>query len=168
MTNRKFSLTALVLAASLSAGGGALVATGALAQATNPPAAAPGQGQPQQPRPMRPSRIEGRIAYLKAELKVTSAQEPAFDKVAQVMRQDDQERRQAFEQMRGNAQDRQSETALQRLETRARVSAMRAQETDRFLAAFRPLYDSLSPEQKKSADDMLSHGGHRGHFGHRR
>jgi periplasmic protein CpxP/Spy len=162
VTNRKSILSALVLAAVLS--GGSVIgfeAGSALAQA--PAATAPAQA-PQQ-RPMRPSHVEGRIAYLKAELKITPAQESAFDKVAAAMRQNDAERRQAFEQFRARRQTPQSETALQRLEGEARFSAMRAQETDRFLAAFRPLYDGLSPDQKKLADDMYSFHGRHHHFG---
>jgi hypothetical protein len=42
---------------------------------------------------------------------------------------------------------------------------MRAQQTDRLLAAFRPLYDGLSDQQKQAANDLLGSHGH--HFRHR-
>ena len=113
--------------------------------------------------PPRPSHIEGRIAYLKTELHITQAQDAQWDKVAQTLRQNSTERRQAFEQLR---QDRTTPpNALRRLETEARLSAMRAQQTDRVLAAFRPLYDSLSDEQKQAANDLFGARGH--HFRHR-
>jgi hypothetical protein len=56
---------------------------------------------------------------------------------------------------------------LQHLEGQARMSAMRAQQTDRLLAAFRPLYDTLSDEQKKAADDLMAPHFH-GRGGHHR
>ena len=168
MKTLKFLLPAVALATAL---GGAGIATlpisHAQAQAASPGAPPPG---PAQARPQRPPRefrshIDGRIAFMKAELKITPAQEAAFEKVAQVMRQNDQERRQRFQEMRG--QRDQPRSAVQRMEVRARFAAIQAQHTDRLLAAFRPLYDSLSPEQKKAADDLMTpHMGH--HFGPRR
>ena len=172
MTNRKLILPALAVAALVS-GGCALTMPVSQAQAQtaspNQPPPPPASGQAQRPQREHPSHIEGRIAYLKAELKITPAQEPQWDKVAQVMRQNATERQQGFERIRadrdGNAQ-RQPPTALQRLEGEARFAAVRAQQADRFLAAFRPLYDGMSDAQKKSADELLAP--HRmGHFRHR-
>ena len=169
MKTLKLVLPALALVTAL---GGAGIATlpvpHAMAQAAAPgaPPAPPAQARPQQrpPREFR-SHIEGRIAFMKAELKITSAQEANFEKVAQVMRQNDRERRQRFEEMR--AQRDQPHNAVQGMERRARFAAVQAQHTDRLLAAFRPLYDSFSPEQKKSADDLMApHMCH--HFGPRR
>jgi hypothetical protein len=53
------------------------------------------------------------------------------------------------------------------LEFRAKFSALRAKAADRDLAAFRPLYDSLSDAQKKAADAVMEEH-HRGHgdWGH--
>jgi hypothetical protein len=87
-------------------------------------------------------------------LKITPAQEAQWEKVAQVIRQNETERRQTFTQMRSDGG--QPRSALQRLEGEARFSALRAQQADRFLAAFRPLYDTLSDTQKKDADDLLA------------
>jgi periplasmic protein CpxP/Spy len=158
VSERKFILPAIILAAALGGAGAAtLPAHPAAAQAATqaPPAPPPGH----QPRAMRPSHIDGRIAFLKAELKITPAQNAQFEKVAQAMRENTAERRRTFDEMRANRDHPPS--ALQHLETGARLAAMRAQETDRFLAAFRPLYDSLSPSQKHAADELL--GPHRFH-----
>jgi periplasmic protein CpxP/Spy len=157
VSNRNLTIAALALATAL---GGAGVATLPLQQAAAQ-AANPAQPPARPAPPMRPraSHIDGRIAYMKAELKITPAQEAQWDKVAQVLRQNETERRTAFEQVRANRKP--PENALQHLEGEARFAAMRAQQADRFLAAFRPLYDSLSATQKKSADDLL--GPHR-HF----
>jgi periplasmic protein CpxP/Spy len=163
VTKGKLSLAALALA-SLIGGGSALTVSShqAAAQAANPSNPPATQQQRQRPRAERPDRIEGRIAYLKAELKITPAQEAQWTKVADAMRQNDTERRQVFSQMRGDRN--QSRTALQRLEAQAHFAALRAQQQDRFLAAFRPLYDSLSDTQKKDADGLLAPH----HFGRRR
>ncbi len=166
MRNAKFIFPALLLATALGGVGAVTLPTReAAAQAATtapPPSATPAQRPQRHMRPMRPSHIEGRIAFLKAELKITPAQEAQFDKVAQAMRQNATERRQSFEQMRANRNEPRS--ALQRLETQARFSAMRAQEVDRYLAAFRPLYDSMPPAQKQAADSLMAphHHGHRG------
>jgi protein CpxP len=160
VTNRKFILPALLLAAAVGGTGAiSIPVQPAQAQAAAP---APQQRPPAPPRSPRASHIEGRIAYLKAEFKITPAQEAQFEKVAQTMRQNADERRQAFGQPRVDQSPPPS--ALQRLETQARFSALRAQHADRFLAAFRPLYDSFSPEQKKAADEVMAphFRGHRG------
>ena len=168
MTYRKFILPAMLLAATASGVGGvSLPAQPALAQAATNAPAPPPPARPARPQRERASHIEGRIAFLKAELKITPAQEAQFDKLAQALRQNATESRRAFEQMRPPADrsQRQPPTAMQRLERVAQFSAMRAQQTDRVLAAFRPLYDSLSPDQKKAADDLMPprfHGRHHG------
>ena len=169
MTNRKFILSALARRRARHRRRPIDLAAAARAGAGGSPDQ-PRRRRAARPRPPRerPSHIEGRIAYLKAELKITPAQEAQFDKVAQAMRLSDTERRQSFEQMRARrtAQPQQRPNALQQLETSARLAAMRAQQADRFLAAFRPLYDGLSDTQKKAADELLTrHFGHR--FGHR-
>jgi len=173
--NSKFTLAALALGAAL-AGSGALTlpahqaAAQAESQATPPPPPAGAPNRPARPPRQFRSHIEGRIAYLKAELKITPEQEAQWTKVAQALRQNDSERRKAFDDMRANAgpagAPRPPRTALQRLEDQARMSTMHAQQTNRFLAAFQPLYDSLSDDQKKAADDVMAP--HFRHFGHRR
>lgn len=150
--------TALPLAlAALVAGTGASLPTirDAMAQATT---TAP-QAQQSEHHRFDPTRhIEGRIAFLKAELKITDAQAPQFDKVAQAMRDNAKERAQAFAQFRGDRDKPQ--TAIERLEMRARFEQMRSQEGERFLAAFRPLYQGLSDDQKKAADELLARPRH--------
>jgi len=166
VNNSKLSLAALALAAVIG-GGTALTAPlhQAAAQAANPATPNPPPARAQRPRAEHPQHTEGRIAFLKAELKITPAQEAQWDKVADALRQNATERRQAFNEMRANRGQQQN--ALQRLEAGARFAALRAQQQDRFLAAFRPLYDSLSDAQKKDADGLLPphhFGGHRHHI----
>ena len=164
MPNRK-SIIAALAAAAIVSGGCAMTVPSQQAQAQTASPAQPAPPQrPQQPPRERPNHIEGRIAFLKTELKITPAQEAQWDKVAQTMRQNSTERRQGFEQVR--SEHREPPNALQRLEGEARFAALRAQQADRFLAAFRPLYDSMSDVQKKAADELLAPH-HQGRFGHR-
>jgi hypothetical protein len=157
------TLPALALAALLA--GGAAVALG--------PIVADAQSQQTQQQPgQRPDRaafdpgrhIEGRIAYLKTELKITDAQQTLFDAVANALRDNVQAMRVAFQGMRGDQS--QPRTALSRMEARAKFAQFRADSETKMLAAFRPLYEAMSPDQQKSADEMFGHHGH-GHFFHR-
>jgi hypothetical protein len=162
MLTRKAILPALAVVATLAgtAGIGALSAQDADAQATT--AAPTGQARPE--HRFDPSRhIEGRIAFLKAELKITDSQAPLFDKVAQVMRDNAKERAQLHQQRRADRDK--PKTAVESLEARARFGELRTQQTQRFLAAFKPLYDGLSDQQKQTADELLSSQRHHHHRG---
>ncbi|HWG78324.1 MAG TPA: Spy/CpxP family protein refolding chaperone, partial [Stellaceae bacterium] len=106
--------------------------------------------------------IDGRIAYLKAELKITPQQEPQFDRVAQAMRDNATAKDQAIEKLR--ADRGQPKNAVERLELRQQLAAERAQQSQRFLDAFKPLYASLSADQKKAADETLTRHNHHGHW----
>jgi periplasmic protein CpxP/Spy len=165
----KIILPIAALVAMLGASGTPLVGTryaAAQSAATAPQTPAPGA----QSRPNRPPRpphefgrhLEGRIAFLKAELTITPDQEVQWNKVAQAMRENVQQDRSVFGQLRDNRG--QPRSAVSRIETRAHFESVRAQNTEHFLAAFRPLYASLSADQKKAADDLfMPRHGH--HFG---
>ncbi len=154
------TLPALALAAILA--GGAAVALG--------PIVADAQSQQQTQDRQQPKRtafdpgrhIEGRIAYLKTELKITDAQQPLFDAVANAMRDNAKAMHEAFQGLRGDRS--QPQTALSRMEARAKVAQLRADSDAKMLAAFRPLYQAMSPDQQKAADEMFGHHGHGHHF----
>jgi protein CpxP len=129
----------------------------------------------QQP-PLRPSRIEGRLAFLKTELKITDAQTAQWNAFADVVRQNDQLRRARFEQTRasrpqaapGQPATRPATTAIERLERQQQASEARADELKRYVAAFRPLYATMSDDQKKTADELVGGGGRGQHRRHGR
>ena len=159
MSLRKAALPALVLAAALvgAADYGAFTAPSADAQA----AAGTAEARPE--HHFDPTRhIEGRIAFLKAELKITDSQAPLFERVAQAMRDNAKAMRDAYERRRGDRDK--PRTAVESLQARVSAGQSRIEQTQRFLAAFTPLYDSLSDEQKKTADELLA--GHRHHRRH--
>lgn len=113
------------------------------------------------------ARAEGRIAYLKAELKITPAQQAAFDRYAQVIRDNAAATQKSFEDMRGRRDQNQNMNAIDRLEQRAKMAQLRDQQQQAYLAAFRPLYASLSADQKKVADDLAAPRFGRGFRDHR-
>jgi hypothetical protein len=102
----------------------------------------------------RPNRIEGRIAYLKAELKITPAQEAQWNTVADAMRSNAAQRQQLFEQMRSRGN--QPVTAVEHLQFRERMSELQAQSAKSLATTFAVLYTSLDDGQKKQADELLS------------
>ena len=107
-----------------------------------------------------PEHVEGRIVYLKTELKITEAQAPDWDKVADVMR----ENAKALVQLRDEAlanRDK-SQTAVEQLDWTERFAQARAKAITAFADAFKPLYDRMSDDQRKAADALLEPHHHRG------
>jgi periplasmic protein CpxP/Spy len=150
MLTQKVKLPTLALAALLA--GTALPLFGTPAQAQTAQAAAP--AQPAAQRPAASRGIEARIAALKAALKITDAQAPQFDRVAQAMRDNAKEMAQLRQQERSAPAQRLS--AIDRLAARQRFDALRAQEAQKLLDAFTPLYAGLSDAQKGTADTLFA------------
>ena len=117
-------------------------------------AADSGQLRPQRPLPGR--HIEGRLAFLRTELKVTDAQAPLWDKVAAALRDRAAKMDAAVAAFRQARSDSTRPDLLTQMD--ARISAGEARiEADRaVLAAFRPLYAALSDEQKRTADELFA------------
>jgi periplasmic protein CpxP/Spy len=116
-------------------------------------------------------RVEARIARIQQTLQITAAQQPQFDTFANVLRKQAQAMDERMQQRRAQMQQGAAPTnltAIQRLELMQRVSANRYNQLGEVIAAAKPLYDSLSPEQKQAADQMLARRGHHGQQGHRR
>jgi hypothetical protein len=63
--------------------------------------------------------------------------------------------------MRSQRGQQKDMSAIDRVEQRAKMAQVRDQQQQQYLAAFRPLYASLSADQKKVADDLATP-----HFGH--
>jgi len=103
------------------------------------------------------AHIEGRIAYLKAELMITPQQENLWGPVAESMRADvrdlDAAMRKVGDEVHGH------ENTVQYLQHRVYFARLRADGEMRFLAAMRPLYESMSTQQKQAADALLTPDG---------
>jgi len=137
---------ALVLGGSVAA----LQTSGAFAQ-TNPPAAS---DQTQGPRHNFAARLERHIDHLKTALKITPAQQPQFDQLAQVLRDNATERQQNFQDLRG--QRGQPQSAVDRLQNGLKLTQLRVTQDQRYLDVFQPLYASFSTDQKQIADKMFA------------
>ena len=129
----------------------------ALAQTTPAPAnssAAQSEGHHHAVQRMLPGQlVDGRIAFLKAELKITPAQETQWQQVAGAMHENANSLDQAI---KAAPQDRGSMDAVQRLALREQFAKVRAENDARLLAAFKPLYASLSPEQQQVANQLVA------------
>ena len=127
------------------------------------------------------AKVEGYLAALKVELKITPNQENAWQAFAGKVRQqaDAMIARRAqmkarFEQMKGQA-PAEKLTAPERLTQRTERMKQHLASMETMTVAVKDLYGALTPEQKTIADKQLARGpfggrggergGHRGHGG---
>ena len=102
-------------------------------------------------------RVEGRIAFLRTELKITEAQASAWNAFADALRTNAQklgEVRAAM--MAKHAGQQQPSTLADRLELQERWFLARLDGTRAIKFAFTSLYGTLSDDQKKTADELLA------------
>ncbi|MFN3743097.1 MAG: Spy/CpxP family protein refolding chaperone [Hyphomicrobiaceae bacterium] len=98
-------------------------------------------------------RVDGRLAFLKAELKITDAQSAAWNKLADAIRTSVRNR---TERMRGRwSGDDSGKTLIERLEAREQYMTAHLEELKQIKAAWSELYQSLSDSQKKEADEIV-------------
>lgn len=97
--------------------------------------------------------VEGRLAFLKTELKITPAQEPQWSKFADSVRGIAKNAQAATPPMKhGGAA---ASTAPDRLGHYEKMLVARLERVRALKAAVDPLYASLSDDQKKVADELL-------------
>jgi len=100
---------------------------------------------------------EGRLAFLKAELKITDAQTKAWDAFAAAMRDNATKLNEVF-----GAADREAMSKMnpaERLGWYEKSLGARLDAVKRARGAFEPLYAALGDEQKKTFDRLLPTGG---------
>lgn len=98
---------------------------------------------------MSPEHVEGRIAFLRTELKVTPAQEPLWEAVAEALREGARASEHMMQQ-RATAQ-----TLLSALEGRERALSARLESVRRLRAVVEPFYAALDETQKATADKLM-------------
>ena len=98
-------------------------------------------------------RVEGRIAFLRAELQITDTQSTLWDAFATVLRSNAKRLKEAS--MPATA-DASTPEVLVQLESQERMLAARLDGVRAMRGAFIPLYHSLSAEQRKAADELLA------------
>ncbi len=129
-------------------GGGGMGPGGMGAMGGPCPAGAPGMVE----------RMEGRIAFIKAELKITEAQLPAWNTFASALQANAVKLNEVAAKMRqmGGAQP----TLSQRLENQEQVIAARLDGIRSVRTALAGLLGVLTDEQKKVAEEIVPwHGG---------
>lgn len=115
--------------------------------------------------------VEGKLAFLEAELGITEDQEPAWQEFAAVIRESErarsdrwQERREHWKEERKSGRDERSGLD-ERIDRRLEAMDRRVATFTKIGEAAKKLYAQLTPEQQRTADDMLPPGrGHRRHF----
>jgi ribosome-binding ATPase YchF (GTP1/OBG family) len=135
ITTKRVTSAMLALALSLPAA----------AWAADAPAAAQAAGS-------RQDRVEQRIADMHATLRITKAEEPQFDAFSQVMLDNAQG---MDGLLTANSAKAATQTAPEMMQSYAQVARQHADDVQKLSAAFESLYAALTPDQKKSADDMF-------------
>ena len=114
-----------------------------------------GQMAKMQPPPAAPlDHVEGRIAFLKAELGITEAQSQAWDQFAQALRTSREHLAEARQALVASAGGQSGVPG--RLEAYERHLSMRLDSLRGARESFQRLYAVLSPAQKQNADELVA------------
>ena len=102
---------------------------------------------------MMAGHVEGRLAFLKTELKITDPQLPLWNAVADAFRAN---AKSMGEMMSGGMMgSSQTATLPEKLALREKIMTGHLEALRRLKTAVDPLYAALSPEQKKTADELV-------------
>jgi hypothetical protein len=98
--------------------------------------------------------IEGRVAFLRTELKITEAQQPAWNAFADALRTNAK----TLGEMRGSMMSQQGTGAglVEKLAFQEKWLAARLEGTRAMKSALTNLVSTFSDEQKKAADELLA------------
>lgn len=107
---------------------------------------------------MSPDHVEGRIAFLSTELKLTKAQRPLWDAVAEALRANAHSAKDMMAKMPAGMMggDTGPETPVERIEVQERMLSTRLEGLRRLKVALEPFYASLDDAQKAVADKLLA------------
>lgn len=92
--------------------------------------------------------VDSHLSGLKSELRITAAQESAWQAFAEQKKQ----QAEAMQKWMSSAQGSPQATAPERLELHSQMMKQRQEQMEKGTAAFKELYAVLSPEQKALAD----------------
>lgn len=115
-------------------------------------ATAPVLAQPSETMTHRDVVAEHRIAELHSKLKITPGEEGSFADFAAAMRDNAQRMDGAVIAKRANAA---TATAVDQMKAYAELAQTHAEEVNRLIGPFSKLYDALTPEQRKLADQSF-------------
>jgi len=138
-----------------------VAALGAAAGAVQAQGASPGAGYGHSHDPV--AAADKRLTRLKADLKITSAQEPAWNAYAEQVKQHAGEMQALHNQMRERASGNTRQSAQERVERQAQFARQQGEYLKKLAGLTKELYATLTPEQKTLADQRLGGGGHHRH-----
>ena len=101
----------------------------------------------------RLDRIEGRLAFLRTELKITDAQMPQWNKLTEAVRASGKNMNERMQARM--AEQEQAATLPERLERREQLMTARLEEVKQVKGALNELYSSLTEEQKNEANTLV-------------
>lgn len=100
--------------------------------------------------------VEERIKSMHQQLGITSAQEPLWHDVAEVMRENQREMQVAIERR----QEAKTMTAIDDLKAYEGIAKAHTKSLDKLIPSFEKLYNGLSDTQKATADKIFGHSRH--------
>ena len=98
--------------------------------------------------------VDGQISQLRKELNITQAQEQQFNGFAEVLKSNAQAMSSLTQQQNQNP----PKNALDDLKAVEQLAEVQANGLKKLVPAFQSLYDSLSDQQKKTADTVFGRG----------
>lgn len=106
---------------------------------------------------MSPKHIEGRLAFLKTELKITDAQLQAWNTFADAIRTNVQDATHSMPGMGGSMmqQGNKQSNLIEKMGAREEALNHELERLQKLEAVAKPLYGALSDEQKRTADELL-------------
>ncbi len=99
-------------------------------------------------------QVEKRIGDLHKTLQIKPEQEQQWSAVAQTMRDNATSMGDMIRDARSQEKDT---SAIEDLQTYQKIAQAHADGAARLVSTFQPLYDSMSPDQKKVADTVFEH-----------
>jgi periplasmic protein CpxP/Spy len=97
-------------------------------------------------------RVERHIKELRAQLRITPAEEPQWNQFAQVMRENARAMDQTFMQ---RAEQFPTMNALQNMQSYAQLAEQHADDVKKLVPAFENLYNAMPEQQKQLADQVF-------------
>ncbi len=98
-------------------------------------------------------RIEGRLAFIKAELKITEVQTPAWNELANAIRTAAKHHNERMKSVLSG--EEKAKTLLERLDVQEQFMSTRLEEIKQVRGALKSLYAVLTEEQKKEGDSIV-------------
>ena len=98
-------------------------------------------------------RVEGRLAFMKAELKITEAQTSAWNQLADAIRTAAKHHNERMKAI--FAGEEKSKPLPERVDAQEQFMSVRLEEIRLIKTSLKTLYAVLSDEQKKEADEMV-------------